>query len=105
MPDNYRVAQLKGRLYIMDIEEGHVEKEVQLNPEGAMAEGETVMFALDAGKESESADKIITSRRAYDRAIINEEQTSCIFRFQLQTMKTADGKVHAIDWLGNLKDE
>ena len=105
MPDSYRVTWLKGRLQVIDIEEGHVEKEVQLNPEGAIAQGESVVFALPAGKDSESADKIITGRSAYDRAVGNDEETSYILRFQLQTMKTADGRTYAIDWRGEIKED
>ena len=105
MPDSYRVTWLKGKLQVIDIEAGHVEKEVQLNPEGAMAPGESAVFALPAGKESQLADKIITGRSAYDRSVGNKEQTSHIVRFQLQKMKTVDGQTYAIDWLGELKDE
>ena len=105
MPDDYRVTWLKGKLQVIDIEEGHVEKEVQLKPQAAMAQGESVVFALPAGKESELADKIITGRSAYDRAVGNDEQTSHIVRFQLQKMKTADGQIYTINWLGELKKD
>ncbi len=105
MPDRFRLTWLKCKLQVIDIEEEHVEKQVQLNLESTTAQDESVVFALSAGEESELADRIITGRSAYDRSVGNDEQTSHIVRFQLQAMKTAEGQEYAIDWLGELKED
>lgn len=102
-PHDHSVTGLKGKLNVIDIEAGHVAKDVELSFKPALSPRDSVVFALDAGKESELADKIITARTAYDRAVGNDEQTSHIVRFQLAEMKTVGGKTHTINWLGEFK--
>lgn len=105
MPDDYQIASLKGKLHVIDIKEGHVEAKVELHPPQALAPGDVVVFALPAGPDSQLADKIITSRTAYDQAIGNDIEASHFVRFQLRTMKTDNGKTYSVNWLGMLKED
>ena len=103
MPQNYRLTRLKGTVHVLDIEEKGVEKEVELDREEGMQPGESVVFALPAGKDSELADGLIKDRSAYDQTVGNADQTSYILRFQVQAMKTADGQSLGINWLGGVE--
>ncbi len=96
------IASMKGKFHVMDITDGHVEKTVTLTPEKPLTPGDSMVFHLSAGSESELAEHIIARESEYDNRVGNKEQTSYLMRFQLQELHTSDGRKIWI-WFGELK--
>ena len=100
----WTLADFKGKLQVMDISEGHMEKTVTLSPGEPLAPGQSMRFDLPAGAESALARRIISRGSEIDRLIGNQDQTTYLLRFQLQEFHTRDGRKIFV-WFGKLKGD
>ena len=98
------IASMKGKFHVMGITKDHLEKTVTLSPDKPLAPGESMVFTLPAGSESDLAGQIILRESKNDLKLGNKEQTSYLMRFQLQELHTSDGRKIWI-WFGDLKGD